>query len=207
MYKVFFNERKVFLTDDFSKHFQVRYGLFYKYRDQEDLSELLSLYRQLSKIDSLYLFHSDIEVLRNAFKECFISINAAGGLVKNQNGEYLLIFRRGKWDLPKGKLDKGESFEKAALREVEEECGIKKLEIIRPLLSTYHTYPYKQGIALKRTSWYEMLYTGNKAPIPQTEEDIEEIRWVSPGKIPVYLSNSFPAISDVFKYVGVVTEL
>jgi 8-oxo-dGTP pyrophosphatase MutT (NUDIX family) len=206
MYKVFFNERKVFLTDDFSKHFQVRFGLFYKYRDKEDLSELLSFYRQLKKIESLYIFHTDVEELRESFKECFISINAAGGLVKNTNGDYLLIFRRGKWDLPKGKLEKGESFEKAALREVKEECGIKRLEIIKPLISTYHTYSYKNGIALKRTSWFEMLYSGEKTPVPQTEEDIEEIRWVPGEKLSEYLSNSFPAIFDVFKYVGEVND-
>jgi 8-oxo-dGTP pyrophosphatase MutT (NUDIX family) len=200
MYKVFFNERKVFLTDDFSKHFQVRYGLFYKYRDKEDLEELISLYRQLSRIDSLYIFHQDVEVLREVFRACFISVDAAGGLVKNKNGEFLLIYRRGKWDLPKGKLDKGESNEIAALREVEEECGIKNFKIIRPLLSTYHTYPYKESTALKRTSWFEMLYTGKETPVPQIEEDIEEIRWVPESKLQPYLSESYPAIVDVFKY-------
>jgi 8-oxo-dGTP pyrophosphatase MutT (NUDIX family) len=204
MYKVFFNERKVFLTDDFSKHFQVRYGLFYKFRDKEDLFELLDFYRQLSKIDSLYIFHTDIEVLRNVFKECFITINAAGGLVKNHKGEFLLIFRRGKWDLPKGKLDNGESFEKAAVREVKEECGIKKLAITKPLLSTYHTYPFKEGTALKKTAWFEMNCSDKKDPVPQVEEDIEEVRWVPGSKIANYLSNSYPAIIDVFKYTGLI---
>jgi 8-oxo-dGTP pyrophosphatase MutT (NUDIX family) len=206
MYKVFFNDRKVFLTDDFSKHFQVRYGLFYKYRDKVDLQELLAFYRQLSKIDSLYIFHFDIEALRNAFRECFISIDAAGGLVKNTDGEFLLMFRRGKWDLPKGKLDKGESFDVAALREVEEECGISSLKITKPLLSTYHTYPYKGGTALKKTTWFEMLYTGKKTPKPQIEEDIEEIRWVPQSKLHNYLSNSYPAVTDVFKYMGIIKD-
>jgi len=204
MYKVFFNDRKVFLTDDFSRHFRVKFGLFYKFRDKEDLQELLSFYRQLSRIDSLYIFHTDIEVLRDEFKECFIPINAAGGLVKNLNDDFLLIFRRGKWDLPKGKLEKGESFNEAALREVEEECGIKGLEIVKPLLATYHTYPFKKGIALKKTAWFEMQYTGKRTPVPQTEEDIEEIQWVPGNKLQNYLSNSYPAIVDVFKYVGVV---
>jgi 8-oxo-dGTP pyrophosphatase MutT (NUDIX family) len=203
MYKVFFNERKVFLTDDFSKHFQIRYGLFYKYRNSEDLRDLITLYKQLSKIDSLYIFHTDVEELRNAFRSCFIPINAAGGLIKNTNNEYLLIYRRGKWDLPKGKLDKGESFENAALREVEEECGISGMQIVKPLISTYHTYPYKDGTALKRTCWYEMDYEGSETPQPQTEEDIEEIRWVPKEKLDFYLKNSFPAIEDVFRYVGV----
>ena len=96
------------MTDDFSRHFKVKYGLFYKYREKEDLKELIRFYRHLNSIDSLYIFHSDIEELRTVFRECFISLHAAGGLVKNKNNEYLLIFRRGKWDLPKGKLDKNE---------------------------------------------------------------------------------------------------
>jgi 8-oxo-dGTP pyrophosphatase MutT (NUDIX family) len=200
MYKVFFNDRKVFLTDDFSKHFQIRYGLFYKYRDQEDLRELIALYKQLSKIDSLYIFHSDVEELRNSFKLCFIPLKAAGGLIKNLNDEFLLIYRRGKWDLPKGKLNNGESFEEAALREVEEECGITGMQIIKPLLSTYHTYPYKDGTALKKTSWYEMIYKGKDEPRPQIEEDIEEIRWVPKEKLDFFLKNSYPAIGDVFRY-------
>jgi 8-oxo-dGTP pyrophosphatase MutT (NUDIX family) len=203
MYKVFFNDRKVFLTDDFSKHFQIRYGLFYKYRDREDLHELITFYQHLSKIDSLYIFHSDVEELRNAFKSCFIPLKAAGGLIRNQKDEFLLIYRRGKWDLPKGKLNNGETFENAALREVEEECGIAGMQIIKPLISTYHTYPYKDGTALKRTSWYEMLYKGSGEPQPQTEEDIEEIRWVSKDKLDYYLKNSFPAVGDVFRYYGV----
>jgi 8-oxo-dGTP pyrophosphatase MutT (NUDIX family) len=203
MYKVFFNDRKVFLTDDFTKHFQIRYGLFYKYRDREDLRELINLYQHLSKIDSLYIFHTDVEELRNDFKSCFISLNAAGGLIRNEHDEFLLIYRRGKWDLPKGKLNKSESFEKAALREVEEECGISKIKIVKPLISTYHTYPYKDGTAIKKTSWFEMVYKGNEEPKPQVEEDIEEIRWVPKEKLDFYLKNSYPAIVDVFMYFGV----
>jgi 8-oxo-dGTP pyrophosphatase MutT (NUDIX family) len=202
MYKVFFNDRKLFLTDDFTKHFQVSYGLFYKYRNIDDLKELVSFYQQLSKIESLYIFHSDIEELRQSFKQCFFFLNAAGGLVRNQKDEFLLIYRRGKWDLPKGKVDNDESFPEAALREVEEECGIMGLEIINPLLSTYHTYPYKTGIALKRTCWFEMGYKGKQTPTPQTEEGIEEIRWVSSKEIKTYLSDSYPSIIDVFTYYG-----
>ena len=202
MYKVFFNDRKLILTDNFTKHFQVNYGLFYKYRDLEDLKEIISLYNKLSKIDTLYLFHHDIDKLREDFRQCFKFIPAAGGLIKNKRDEFLLIFRRGKWDLPKGKLDKNESFEETALREVEEECGIHELRIVRPLLSTYHTYDLKGRLALKKTSWYEMLYEGNATPIPQTSEDIHEIKWVKAEKLETYLDNSFPAIRDVFTSFG-----
>ena len=191
MYKVFFNDRRLILTDNFTKHFQVNYGLFYKYRNGEDLKELINLYFKLSRIDTLYVFHSDIDELRDAFRECFIPIFAAGGLVRNEQGDFLLIHRRGKWDLPKGKLAENESYEAAALREVEEECGIRKTEIIRPLLSTYHTYAYKDDLALKRTTWFEMLYTGSEAPKPQTSEDIKEVKWVSPEQVESYLEENY----------------
>ena len=203
MYKVFFNDRKIILTDNFTKHFQVKYGLFYKFRSQGDLVELISLYQKLSRIDNLYVFHTDIEELRVAFKQCFIPIDAAGGLVKNSRGEFLLIYRRGKWDLPKGKLNKSESFDHAAIREVEEECGITNLQIESPLLSTYHTYSYKDGIALKKTTWFEMLYKGNEKLKPQKKEDITEARWISKNQLTQYLDKSYPAIRDVFTYFGV----
>ena len=150
MYKVFFKDRKVFLTDNFAEHFQVKYGLFYKLRDGGDLQELLSFYSNLKSIDSLYLFHPDIDYLREEFRKCFTLIPAAGGLVTNSKGEFLLIHRKGKWDLPKGKLDRGESVEAAAVREVEEECGIQGVQLLEPLVATYHTYPYKDGTALKK---------------------------------------------------------
>lgn len=203
MYKVFFNDRKLILTDNFAKHFQIRHGLFYKYRDLNDLKELIRFYNQLSKIDSLYIFHSDLDELREVFRQCFIPIYAAGGLVKNLKDEYLLIFRRGKWDLPKGKLDKDESFHDAALREVQEECGISNLEIVRPLLSTYHTYPYHEGLALKKTSWFEMIYKGSETPVPQYEEDIEDIRWVTGSQLKTFISLSYATVADVFTYLGV----
>jgi 8-oxo-dGTP pyrophosphatase MutT (NUDIX family) len=128
---------------------------------------------------------------------------AAGGLVRNSKDEFLLIFRRGKWDLPKGKLNKKETFDQAALREVEEECGISGIQIQNPLISTYHTYSYKDGIALKKTTWFEMLYEGDGRLSPQKEEDIEEARWIPKNQLGPYLDKSFPAICDVFTYYGV----
>jgi 8-oxo-dGTP pyrophosphatase MutT (NUDIX family) len=203
MYKVFFNDRRLFLTDNFSKHFQVNYGLFYKYRDIDDLKELIELYTHLSRIDTLYLFSHDIEELRDAFKKCFVPVFAAGGLVKNDRGEFLLIHRRGRWDLPKGKQAKNEKIEDTAIREVEEECGIKELKIIRPLISTYHTYRLEKGLVLKRTSWFEMEYSGKERPKPQFEEDIRTVEWVPASKLASYLSESYQAIQDVFMYYGV----
>jgi 8-oxo-dGTP pyrophosphatase MutT (NUDIX family) len=202
MYKVFFNDRAVFLTDDFRRNFQERYGLFFKYKEKEDLEEIIQLYSHISKIKSLIIFHFDIEVLQEAFRSCFIPIDAAGGLVTNAKGEYLFIYRRGKWDLPKGKVDKGETFQNAAIREVVEETGLKNIQLEKRLISTHHTYPFKNGTALKKTHWYDMYFKGNETPVPQTSEDIEEIKWFKPEELKVPFSNTYALIKDIFKYKG-----
>jgi 8-oxo-dGTP pyrophosphatase MutT (NUDIX family) len=203
MYKVFFNERIVLLTDDFIRNFQVRYGLFYKYRNAADLKELLSFYWNLKQIDTLFVFHHDIDELQERFKSCFHQIYAGGGLVRNENGDYLIIKRLGKWDLPKGKVNKNETIEQAAVREVSEETGLTGIEIVSPLLSTYHSYFVEEHI-LKRTSWYEMIYHGKETPVPETEEDITEIRWVKKEELAHFTSNTFPAIIDVLKYANLL---
>jgi 8-oxo-dGTP pyrophosphatase MutT (NUDIX family) len=202
MYKVFFNDRNVFLTDDFAKTFEAKYGLFYKFCEREDLMEILDFFRNLKKIDTLYIFHRDIEELRTVFRSCFLFIEAAGGVVKNKKGQYLVIHRRGKWDLPKGKLEAGESFEQAALRETEEECGIKDLTISRQMLSTYHTYLIGEKPVLKKTEWFEILYSGKKRPVPQQKEDIVETRWIYPSEMDDIIKNTYGAIRDVLIYSG-----
>lgn len=200
MYKVFFNDRIVLLTDDFLRNFQLRYGLFYKYRDVKELKELIELFWKINRIDSLFIFHYDIEELRERFKSCFTQVYAAGGLVSNNEGKYLIMKRRNKWDLPKGKVNRNETIEDAAIREVTEECGLHQLEIIRPLLSTYHSYYIDDEIILKRTSWFEMIYHGEKEPIPQLDEDITEIRWMRQEDLGSISRNTYPAILDVLKY-------
>ena len=200
MYKVFFNEKIVLLTDDFIRNFQVRYGLFYKYRNAEDLKELIDFYWNLKRIDTLFLFHHDIDELRERFKSCFNQIYAAGGLVRNNDGKYLIMKRRGKWDLPKGKLNPNETFEVAALREVSEECGLKDLEIEGPLLSTYHCYLLDDQSILKRTSWFDILYRGSEKPVPQWDEDITEIKWCRKDELGEIARNTYLVVIDVLKY-------
>ena len=204
MYKVFFNDRTIFLTDEFSKHFQVKFGLFYKYRNIPDLKELINFYSRLKRINTLFLFHYDIDELRDAFRSCFLNIHAAGGLVINDHEKYLFIKRRDKWDLPKGKLDRNETFEIAAKREVMEECGFEDITIVNPLLSTYHTYLLKGEMVLKKTSWFEMRYEGNRTPIPQTEEEITEIRWFDKGNLQEIIENTYLSVLDVMRYTNLV---
>jgi 8-oxo-dGTP pyrophosphatase MutT (NUDIX family) len=200
MYKVFFNERIVLLTDDFIRNFQLRHGLFYKYRNVDDLKELIAFYWKLKRIDTLFIFHHDIDELRERFKSCFQQVYAAGGLVRDNEGKYLIMKRRGKWDLPKGKVNRNETFEQAAIREVTEECGLHGLEIVNPMLSTYHSYFIDEQTILKRTSWFEMVYPGDEKPIPQLDEDITEIRWISREDLGTITGNTYLAVLDVLKY-------
>jgi len=131
-----------------------------------------------------------------ALKNKFYFIEAAGGIIENKNNNILLMYRRGFWDLPKGKIDKGETPLEAANREIFEETGIKNLELIDSLPSTYHIYPYKQKQALKKTFWF-YFKTDQIKTVPQKEEDIELIEWVSLLQLPNYQPNLYVSLKDL----------
>jgi len=126
-------------------------------------------------------------------------IQAGGGLVENEKGEFLFMFRRGKWDLPKGKLDPGESLESCAVREVEEETGLKNPELKRFLTVTEHNYTERGVELIKETYWWLMKAVSNQKLNPQTEEDITLLRWFGPSEISEVLKNTYPNIIEVFK--------
>jgi 8-oxo-dGTP pyrophosphatase MutT (NUDIX family) len=128
-------------------------------------------------------------------------IIAGGGLVLNDRGELLMIFRRGKWDLPKGKLDKGETIEDCALREVREETGLVNIERGELIDIGYHEYfdQYIQADVIKETHWFAMRAYGEERLIPQTEEDITEIKWVDSDEMETCLQNSYPNVVDVIR--------
>lgn len=124
-------------------------------------------------------------------------IEAAGGLIE-KNKEYLCIHRLSRWDLPKGKREKGESIEECAIRECEEECGISELEISHPLSSTFHIYPFKNGMAIKQSYWFYMRSTYAKKLKPQTEENIDEVTWFTRQEIEMrVLQDTYYTIHDV----------
>ena len=145
------------------------------------------------------LLHKDINKSLAEFKSHLQVIVAAGGLVQTNNNEFLLIFRKGKWDLPKGKLDEGEDLEACALREIEEETGATGLKIDKPLHITYHTYYEKDKHILKESHWYLVNAPKKSALKPQTEEDIEKCEWVSADKLSRYMSNMHASIIDVIQ--------
>jgi 8-oxo-dGTP pyrophosphatase MutT (NUDIX family) len=128
-------------------------------------------------------------------------IIAGGGIVTNELGELLMIFRRGKWDLPKGKLDEGESIEDCAIREVEEETGVKNLKLGAKLLVTEHEYfdKWVDADVIKETHWFRMFVSGVPALVPQTEEDITEIEWTPISKVAIRLNESYETIKTVLE--------
>jgi 8-oxo-dGTP pyrophosphatase MutT (NUDIX family) len=131
-------------------------------------------------------------------------IIAAGGLVFNDKNELLMIFRRGKWDLPKGKLDEGETIEACAVREVQEETGLKNIAIEKFAGLTYHEYydKYSEKDVIKETHWYKMHALTEQSLTPQTEEDIEQIEWVDKNAVAEKLSNSYPNIIEIINKIS-----
>ncbi|MEO8405583.1 MAG: NUDIX hydrolase [Chitinophagaceae bacterium] len=154
---------------------------------------------QQSNIHAGVFLHADLDELQKAFFKKFTLVKAGGGLVRNGNNEILLILRRGKWDLPKGKLDKGETIEECAVREVEEETGLQQIQLLSPLIITYHTYHEGTKFILKESHWYNMKVSGEQTLVPQEAEDIKEVKWITDNDIPSYLGNTFPSVADVLQ--------
>lgn len=156
-----------------------------KYLSSNDINDTLTIYSQ------------DLDLLWKKFKSKFKYIEAAGGIVTNKQGRTLLIYRNNKWDLPKGKLDKDETPEDAAVREVMEECGISKLEIESFADHSYHIFTTSRNSVLKKTYWYYMNYLGNKKGSPQEEENIQKVKWFKNSKLKKPLKKSYPIIRDL----------
>ncbi|MBC7722362.1 MAG: NUDIX hydrolase [Pedobacter sp.] len=132
-------------------------------------------------------------------------IIAGGGLVFNEKDELLMIFRRGFWDLPKGKLDAGETIEACAVREIKEETGLQEVVLGKFIGITKHNYfdKYIGKDVVKESHWYLMRSNSSNALHPQAEEDITEIKWVSKADVQTYLNNSYPSIVEIVtKYLS-----
>lgn len=202
MYKVFFNDRIVFLTEDSNLselHDKCRIAQ-YSGKDflQREVEEFMSRENEKMLIIEGENPDKQLRELSGLFK----TVDAAGGIVRNLRSEILLIFRFGKWDLPKGKTLPGEKPEAAAMREITEECGISEQILVRKLTDTYHTYTEKNKHFLKKTQWFEFLYKGDELPVPQTEEDITEAMWFPPEKLERVFSNTWASLFDVFIAAG-----
>ena len=149
----------------------------------------------LPDLQSVYLVVQDKEVIEKRIKKMYAVIKAAGGIV-TKDGKMLLIHRRGVWDLPKGKLDNGEKSKKAALREVEEETGVRA-ELLDKVCTTWHTYTQGGQLVLKRTKWYAMRSIDDSRMTPQADEQIDRLEWMTEAEVRTALIKSFSSIRYV----------
>jgi len=201
MYKVFFNDS---IIRFYSATKKSSYSNIVQDIEQESygsVNQFVSALKKGGGISELSIRNQDIIRVWDYFRSRFVEIHAAGGLVQNSTGNFLFIRRLGKWDLPKGKIEKKETPEFAAVREVEEECGLTKLKVIKSLESTFHIYrspflPEESNLVLKETKWFLMHYSGNETPVPQTDEDIEEVRWIPAEEISLVLENTYPSLHE-----------
>ena len=199
MYKVFFNSRTIFLLDRRPDSEKAGGKKILIFKDEKDLKSRIMRWLNTEGEDDLTIWHPETNVLMDNFNSCFHVIDASGGLVKNNKGEDLVISRRGKWDLPKGKAEPGESPEQTALREVAEECYLKGLKIQRFLINTYHIYFIGDVPVLKKTSWFEMKYNGRESPRPQEKEEITETIWLPFSNLSFISGNTFQNVLEVIR--------
>ena len=200
--KIYFNNKPLFLCDAIDGDIQA----FVHHDDAVFIDELnihtikaMIHEMQQPKVHAGIFFHKNIDELKKRFFAKFIIVPAAGGVVRNEKNEILMIYRRGKWDLPKGKLDKKESIEECAVREVKEETGLKDLKLLSLLTVTYHTYQEGTRLMLKESHWFTMKAKSKQLLLPQIEENIDIVRWAPQEEILVYLLNSYPSVTDVLQ--------
>ena len=200
--KIYFNDKPLFLCDAIDDSIAP-----YTHHDDAVLIDELSpqavnsmLHEMaLPKVHAGIFLHPDLATLKAAFWKKFTLVKAAGGLVFNSRNEMLVINRRSKWDLPKGKLDDGESLPECALREVQEETGVEGLQLNELLVTTYHTYHESGKFILKENYWYRMYSSTVQELLPQAEEGITAVRWVPLSGIKSLMENTFPSIREVLK--------
>ena len=205
--KIYFGDKPLFLCDDIDQEIEpyVHHddAIFI---DEFSTPAIKSMIHEmkLEKIHAGILYHTNFDALKKAVFKRFTLIQAAGGLVLNPARAMLFMLRRGKWDLPKGKLDEGESLDQCAVREVKEETGLQQVHLVEPLLVTYHTYDESGKHILKETHWYLMHCPTDQPVTPQQAEQITEIKWVEEKDLARYMQNTFPLIKDVLKEHGVL---
>lgn len=189
MYKVFVNDKPLFLTNKIEKETDFQLFLL----DSVDIDKIIIKYFQ-NKIQKAFLYHPNEKEILKKIKEKIPVQKAGGGLVYNLRGEVLFIFRNGKWDLPKGGIERNEVIEDTAIREVEEETGVTGLKIERKLQKTYHIFKRNGKYKLKITHWFEMRTDFEGEMIGQLEEGIEKVVWLNKEEIPEVLENSYENI-------------
>jgi 8-oxo-dGTP pyrophosphatase MutT (NUDIX family) len=204
MYKVFFNDSTIQIGSEMNKSLNKNSTSMFSFGDYGVVNQIISQIESAESPSGYFISNHDDSAVWSNFRSQFVEIPAAGGLVQNAGRSLLFIKRLGVWDLPKGKIEKKETPELAALREVEEECGLSGLKIVRQLDSTFHIYrspylPFPKNLVLKETKWFLMDYSGNETPVPQVEEDIEEVAWFAPEDLEQVYADTYSSLSDFLK--------
>jgi ADP-ribose pyrophosphatase YjhB (NUDIX family) len=192
MYKVFVNDTPIIITSSSKKENNFP---TYKFNDIVVDEIIHNLTNNVLK--GVNLYSTDLENDWSVFLKNMDVIPAAGGLVLNQKKEVLFIYRNNTWDLPKGWIEQGETVENAAIREVEEECGILKLTITKKIITTYHIY-FQEGMKLKETHWFLMTSDYDKVLTPQLEEGITNVLFKDEAAIDAALKNTYANIKLVY---------
>ncbi|PID93672.1 MAG: hypothetical protein CSA95_07115 [Bacteroidetes bacterium] len=196
MYKVFFDQKVIFIHKRNSsvKENDRRSHLF---QTEEDLRLVMADFLACEEREAFTIFCEEEQRVLEAMIRLYDFHVAAGGIVRDQSGRILLIFRRGKWDLPKGHVEAGETFIQAALRETVEETGLKALQVGVHVGDTWHLYPLAGKMVIKRSVWYEMRGDSSERLSPQWEEDITETKWADPEDLPHFYKNTYLSIAEL----------
>lgn len=199
MYKIFFEKRCIIICDGNEGALADPNAIEFHIGERLDLHTLVAMFEASASLSRIYIPSENTEKMYRRICAEFKEVNAAGGLVSNRRGDFLLIRRNGLWDLPKGHQEAGEDIKVTALREVQEETGVDRLECGDLICITHHCY-LRGGIwHLKHTWWYHMLYTDPDDLTPQREEDISKAAWVAKSSLPPFLKNTYPSILEVFR--------
>lgn len=206
--KIYFNDKPLILTTDKAAYLSSQpaaasYNMF----SGATTANITVAVAEMSK-DSVTgaIIEGDSEkALTETLHSMYHPLDAGGGIAYNEHGAILMIFRRGKWDLPKGKLDEGESIEDCSLREVKEETGLEHLTLDEKICDTYHIYTLRGEHVLKRTAWYKMKGLSTDKLMPQQEENILEARWVTREELPPLAAKTYEAIREVLRVAGVMS--
>ena len=199
MYKIYFEKRCIIICSPDEQALSDPNAVEFHIGERISIHTLVNMFEASESLSRIYIPAENTAWMYRRVCAEFKEVDAAGGLVSNKRGDYLLISRNGLWDLPKGHREEGEAIEVTALREVQEETGVDQLELRDIICVTDHCYIRNGLWHLKHTWWYDMLYTNPVDLTPQKEEDISKAAWVARSSLPPFLKNTYPSIMEVFR--------